>query len=369
MTRSLVRYRQPLQPPKATLARPIRRRSFANEILVSKFDRYLEVIKRSPLTRIKYAAWLKQFGAFLDGKNFAVATREDVRGFLATLFDRNVQKGTIASALYALRNFYRFLQLGDQVLIEVPRQVQVTKIPKRLPHALSLQEIKRILAAAGTPRNLALLELAFASGLRVSELANLRIEEVNLKARSLVVREGKGGNDRIGLFGRPAAAALRAYLGDRTSGFVFQPEPRRQKGGVTRGKGGDWWRQWREGGKMHSIRLGDYEIPTAERARQALADFLRAKLPPAKEAPPERRLSPRSIFRIVVKVAKRAGIEKKVGPHTFRHSCFTACLNGGMDIRYIQQLAGHKNLNFTQRYLHISMDRLKATHTRFLKRG
>lgn len=371
MPRQLIRYRQPLAAPQPNLplARPIRRRSFANEILREKFDCYLAVIKFSPHTRLRYGTWVKQFGEFLGDKNFAAVKSLEVRAFLSTLYDRDLEKGTIASALHALRAFYRFLQLGDQVLISEPHKVLVTKISKRLPHALSLREIKRILAVAGTPRNSALLELAFASGLRVSELANLRVEELNLRARSLMVTNGKWGRDRLALFGRPAAAALRAYLGDRTSGFVFQPDPRRQQGGVTRGKGGDWWGQWREGGKMHNVRLGDYEIPTEERARQALADFLRVKLQPAKEAPPERRLSSRSILRMVVKVAARAKIGKRVTVHTFRHSFASACLNRGMDIRHVQALMGHTSLSWTQKYLHISMDRLKKIHTKFLKRG
>ena len=121
---------------------------------------------------------------------------------------------------------------------------------------------------------------------------------------------------------------------------------------------------------MQSVRLGDYEIPTEERARLALADFLRVKLPPAtKEAPPEHRLSPRSILRMVVKVADRAKIGKRVFCHIFRHSFATTMLNHGCDIRHIQALMGHKNLSWTQRYLHISMDRLKKIHTKFLRRG
>jgi integrase/recombinase XerC len=341
------------------------RRIFDNSQIIEKFDKYLAVIKYSPHTRSRYGTWVKQFNAFLGDKNFAAVKSLEVRVFLQTLYDRKLEKSTVASALYALRNFYNFLQLGDQVLISAPRQVMPTKIAKRLPHALSVEEIKQMFRAAGTPRNLALLELAFASGLRVSELANLRIEEVNLGPRTLMVRNGKWGRDRLAIFGRPAAAALRAYSGDRTSGFVFQPEPHRgQRGGVTRGKYGDWWGQWREGGKMHSIRLGDYEIPNATRARLALADSLRIKLPPAKEPSPERRLTSRSILRIVVEVAARAKIGKRVGVHTFRHSFATACLNGGMDLRHI-----HTTLMWTQKYLHISMDRLKKIHTKFLKRG
>jgi integrase/recombinase XerD len=297
-----------------------------------------------------------------------------VSAFLGTIIDRGLQKSAVASALYALRNFYRFLQLGDQVLVCVPYKIPVTKIGKRLPHALSVQEIKQILRAADTPRNLALLELAFASGLRVSELANLRIEEVNLKARTLMVRDGKWGRDRLALFGRPAAAALSAYLGNRTSGFVFQPDRHRQRGTVLKDQWGTWrgwWRETDDNGKKvkRSIRLGDYELPNEERAREALDTILRGKLPPAKETSSERKLTSRSILRMVVKVAARAKIEKRVGVHTFRHSCFTACLNGGMDLRHIQALAGHTSLGWTQKYLHISMDRLKKIHTKFLKRG
>jgi integrase/recombinase XerC len=304
-----------------------------------------------------------------------VATKDDVRSFIGALYERNSAKSTLGSALFALRAFYRFLELGDQVFSSVPHEVLAHKCVKRLPFALSEEEIERVLTAAGTPRNLAIIELAYASGLRVSELANLRLEDVNLRARSLTVREGKGGNDRVGLFGRPAARALRAYLGDRTTGFVFQAEPRRrQQGGVWRDKYSTWFGQWREanrGGKrvMRTVRLGDYELPTKERAREALDDFLPNKLPPSKKVSPERRLTPRSIRRMIVKVAKRAEIKKRVGPHTFRHTFATHLLNHGMDVRHIQALLGHRSLNWTQRYMHIATASLKKTHTKFLKRG
>ena len=376
MSNAVVRYSEQLAAltPNLSLARKVRRRHFANEVLISKFDLYLEVIKKSPHTRERYGCWVKQFGEFLGDKNFATVKSLEVSAFLGALLDRELQKSTVASALHALRSFYRFLQLGDQVLICVPYKIPVTKVGKRLPHALSVQEIKQILRAADTPRELALLELAFASGLRVSELANLRVEEVNLRTRTLMVRNGKWGRDRLGLFGRPAAAALRAYLGDRTSGFVFQPDPHRQRGGVGK-RQHIWLGQWRETddtGKrvMRSIRLGDdHELSNKERAREALDKILRGKLSPAKERPAERKLTSRSILRMVVKVAARAKIGKRVGVHTFRHSCFTACLNGGMDLLHIQALAGHTSLGWTQKYLHISMDRLKRIHTKFLKRG
>ncbi len=314
MRHAIARFHQPLAPPApdTSLARPLRRRSFQNEVLIEKFDEYCLALKYSPHTRAGYARWLKQFGKFLGDRNFATVKSLEVRAWLATIYERKLQKTTMASAVYALRRFYAFLRLGDQVLVSAPHQVQTPKLPRRLPHALSVEEIERIVLAAGTPRDAALLELAFASGLRVSELANLRIEDLDLRARSLIVREGKGGNDRLALFGRPAAAALDAYLGDRSSGFVFQP---------------------------------------------------------SKGASPERRLNPRSILRMVVKTAKCAGIEKRVTVHTFRHSFATACLNGGMDIRHVQTLLGHGSLVFTQRYLHVATAKLQDTHAKFHPRG
>jgi site-specific recombinase XerD len=202
----------------------------------------------------------------------------------------------------------------------------------------------------------------------VSELAHLRVEDVNLNAGSLIVRRGKGGDDRIALFGRPAAAALREYLEGRKVGPLFVSETTKQRGGVTRGKYGDWWGQWREGGKLRSIRLGDYEIPTKERARQALDAFLLNNLPGLPRKAPSGGLTARSIYRIVVQAAKRAGITG-VHPHCLRHSCATHCLNHGMDIRFVQELLGHTSLMATQKYLHLATANLQKVHAKFFPRG
>jgi len=302
MTRSLVRYQQPLAAPKPNLplARPIRRRSFANEILAERFDKFLFLLKRSQHTRVSYGHSVRTFGEFLGDKNFAAVTKDDVCKFIEGLYNRNLTKNTLASALAGLRAFYKFLQLGDQVFASVPHQVLTRKLAKRVPFALSEEEIESLIAAARTPRDRAILELGYASGLRVSELANLKIEELNLRARSLTVRDGKTG-DRVGFFGESAARALKVHLGDRSSGVIFQ-------------------------------------------------------------------LTPRSIRRMIVAAAKRAGIEKKVGPHTLRHSFSTHLLDHGTDVFYISKLLGHLSLSWTQRYLHVATASLVKTHRKFFKR-
>jgi len=358
--------------PLVSAARPTGaiRRVFDNSQLIERFGKWLLICGRAENTRVNYESHVEQFSEFLKGQSLTSVTRMDIQNWLAHLCTRNLKPVTMATKLFALRTFYDFLQMGDQVRTSVPRYVATRKVPQRLPHTKSEEEIERLIAAAGNPRDLAILELAYASGLRVNELACLRVEDVNIRARSLVVRQGKGGNDRIGLFGRSAADALRAYLGGRTTGSVFQPlPPRRQRGGISRGRFGDWWGYWREtdpSGKrvMRTVRLGDYDLPTKERARLTLDAFLAHKLPQDEPEAPQRGLTTRQIHRIIARTARRAGIGH-VHPHVLRHSMATHCLNRGMDIRFVQELLGHTSLVATQKYLSIAIDKLQQTYAKF----
>jgi site-specific recombinase XerD len=348
------------------------RRVFDNSQIIERFEKWLLICGKSQSTRINYRDAARQFARFLLDKPITAATKDDVRDFIGSLHAKGLASTTIQARLDALRVLGDCLQLGGLVRASVPRFILRRKVPKRLPHAISEEEIKRLIAAAQTPRDRAILELGYASGLRVSELANLRIEDLNFKARSLTVRQGKGGKDRIGLFGRPAAGALREYIGDRTTGWLFLRQEGRRGGGVWRGPYGIWFGQWREtdtNGKrvVRTVRLGDYEIPTKERAREALAAFLEGKLPVIHDKS-KGRLSKRGIHRIVVKAAKRAGLTG-VHPHILRHSCATHCLNHGMDIRHVQEMLGHTSLVATQKYLHLATANLQAVHAKFFPRG
>ena len=349
------------------------RRVFSSDQLIERFDKWLLGRGFSVNTRISYIFAAKQFSTFLTDKPITAATKEDVRGYLGSLYMQELAPTTIQSRLHSLRAFFDFLRCGYQVRDSVPRHILRRKLPLRLPHVKSEEEIERLIFAAHTPRDLAILELGYASGLRVSELAQLRIEDVNLKARTLVVRQGKGGKDRIGLFGRKAAEALAVYVGSRQTGPLFVREPRMQRGGITRNPYGVWWGQWRETDAsgtrvVRSVRLGDYDLPTKERARQALDAFLKNKLPASRQETVSVGLASRSIYRIVVAAAKRAGLTS-VHPHTLRHSCATHLLNRGVDIRFVQELLGHTSLVATQKYLHVAIKRLREVHRRCLERG
>ena len=218
------------------------RRIFNNDQLIERFGRWLQVCGKAENTRVNYVLAAKQFAKFLVNKPLTAATKDDVRAWIFSLYAKPMAPATIQTRLDSLRTLFDCLQLGSQVRASVPRFVLRRKLPKRLPHAISEEEMERLIAAARTPRERALIELGYASALRISELAHLNVEDLNLRARSLIVRRGKGGNDRIGLFGKQAADALREYLGERQSGPLFVPQPAiEQQGGVFRGKYGDWW--------------------------------------------------------------------------------------------------------------------------------
>jgi site-specific recombinase XerD len=349
------------------------RRIFNNDQLIERFGRWLLACGKAEKTRINYVIAAKQFAKFLVNKPLTAATKENVRDFVGSLYTKGLAATTIQARLDAIRVLFDCLQLGGQVRASVPRYILRRKLPKRLPHAKSEEEIEQLIAAARTPRELALTELGYASALRISELAHLNVEDLNLRARSLVVRRGKGGNDRVGLFGKPAADALREYLGERQSGPLFVAQPKVQTGSVSRDRYGVWRGRWLEDSDngqrcVRSVRLGDYELSTKERAREALRHYLGNKLTRYVRPVPMRRLTVRSLYRDIVRVAKRAGISG-MHPHVLRHSCATHCLNRGMDIRFIQDLLGHTSLMATQKYLHLATANLKSIHDKFFPRG
>jgi site-specific recombinase XerD len=217
------------------------RRIFNNDQIIERFKKWLQICGKAKNTRDSYTLAAKQLAKFLVNKPLTAITKEDVRGFIGFLYTKGFAASTMQVRLDALRCLGDCLQLGGQTRASVPRYLLRRKLPKRLPPVKSEQEIRRLIRATRTPRDLAIMELGYASGLRVNELANLRVEDVNLRARSLIVREGKGGEDRIGLFGTPTAKALRDYLGSRTSGRLFLQHPRRQRGGVFRDPSAGWW--------------------------------------------------------------------------------------------------------------------------------
>ena len=246
---------------------------------------------------------------------------DGVRGYLEELQARGNSKSSSARRLAAVRAFAKYL-VREEILAEDPTAlVGVPRRDQTLPAHLGADEIQRLLAAPdpSTPagrRDRAILELFYASGLRLSELADLDLEDVNPSSRVVRVR-GKGGKERLVPFNRPSAEAIRAMTADR----MVQP--------------------------VASPRTGPRSASKHARHREPLFLNLRG-----------RRLTTRSVDRIVRRYVKEAAIAQGISPHALRHTFATHLLQAGADLRAIQELLGHARLSTTQRYTHLDVGHL-----------
>jgi integrase/recombinase XerC len=308
------------------------------------FLRYLAAEKgASPHTLKSYGNDLRQFESFLAAERVTPAdlTVRHVRAFLVALHARGLDASSVARKLAAVRSWLRFLVRRGVLARNPAREVRGPRVAKKLAAFLDVDEAKALVesrpaspvapGAAPPPprrrlarrrsadlagldarrlrprrapfswlvaRNTSMLELLYASGLRVSELAGLNLGDVDLDARTVRVL-GKGSKERIVPYGGPARRALAAWL--------------------------------------------------AERGQQPGAVFVGAR---------GRRINVREVYAIVRHAARAAGITRTVGPHTLRHTFATHLLGRGADLRGIQELLGHSRLTTTQRYTHVGADHL-----------
>ncbi len=255
----------------------------------------------------------------------AALDADAVRGFLASQLARSVSRASSARRLAALRTLARYL-VREGLLADDPTQlVGAPRKEQTLPQHLDLVQMERMLATPDLTvpsgrRDRAILELFYASGLRLSELVGLDIEDVNLVARVARVR-GKGGKERLVPFNHSAVEALQA-LGQDARLVTPTPPVRR------------------------SARPGPHV-----RTRHAV--FLN---------PRGGRLTSRSVDRIVRQAARAAGIPGSLSPHALRHTFATHLLQAGADLRVIQELLGHATLSTTQRYTHLDVSRLMEVY-------
>ncbi len=288
-------------------------------------DRYVTYLiaerNASPHTIANYRREISEFMAFARQRGLDAwqqVTPGLLRQWLAALHDEGYAKASVARRVSELRAFYAYLHSRDLVDANPVNAVSSPKLPQRLPRPLTAEEVEALLAAPdrSTPqgcRDRAMLELLYAGGLRVSELLALDVGSVDL-ARAEVRVLGKGAKERIVLIGRPAVAALSAYLVD---------------------------------GRRQLLEKGD-----AAGSRHTSALFLNRF---------GARLSVSMFTRTLGDYAARAGIERSVTPHMLRHSFATHMLDGGADLRSVQELLGHESLGTTQIYTQVSQSHLRET--------
>ena len=284
-------------------------------------------------TVLAYRGDVGQYLSFLEKRGGrrvvtpADLNHQSVRAFLGELYQRGTAGSTSARRLAAIRSFARYLRregLLDHdpgALISAPRQV------RKIPAHLDIDEMQALLDAPDrtTPlgrRDQAILELFYASGLRLSELVGVDLEDLNLSSRLLRVL-GKGGKERLLPFNRTAGAAIRGYLKDRRDLVRAAPLTPAGGSGSRRPKGEPLFLNYRGG-----------------------------------------RLSTRSVDRLVRRYVVQSSTKLGISPHALRHSFATHLLERGADLRAIQELLGHSRVTTTQRYTHVNASQLTKLYRR-----
>jgi len=257
-----------------------------------------------------YVAWLQE-----GGRTLADVVEADLVDYVAVLRTRGLAPASVARALVPVRSLHRFLALEGRTASDPGAHVELPKVPRGLPKALSEEQVGRLLDAPtgddpAVRRDRAMLEVLYGTGVRVSELVGLSLGDIDLDA-ALLRAFGKGSKERIVPIGVPAVRALVAWLG---------PGGRPELAPA----------QWRRRGDAEAVFLN---VRGGRLSRQGAWDVLR-------------------------RYARRVGLEGKLSPHVLRHSCATHMLDHGADIRAVQELLGHASISTTQVYTLVSTERL-----------
>ncbi len=282
--------------------------------LLAAYERYLVAEKNlSPLTLRNYRSDLLHFACYLEdeeGVPVLAADRLMLRRYLGTLREKGMASGSVTRKVSTIRSFYQFLVREGKVETTPLTGIVLPKRELKLPTFLSKDDLKVLIESANetTPvglRNRALLELMYASGVRVSETVSLNLGSIDLNERTVIVR-GKGNKERMVLLGKPAEKSLRRYLSEGR--------------------------------------------PGSKGAEEAL--FLNRD---------GNRLSVRTVQYVVREHAIKAGLKARVWPHLLRHSFATHLMDGGAALRVVQELLGHASAQTTQIYLHVTEERQRET--------
>jgi integrase/recombinase XerC len=278
------------------------------EKAIDKFLHSLCQRNASVHTTKAYTRDLNNFAAHVGSRNWRSIDHLTIRGFLSHLYERDLDKASVARALAAVRSFYRWLAQEGVVEQNPAALVSTPKLAKKLPRVPTIEEMNTVLdgqmpeVASFPERDRIMFELLYGCGIRNSELIGINLDDIRLSSEAILIR-GKGKKERYVPFGDSVKAALAGYL------------PRRQQ-------------------------------MLAERKKNTSALLINQR---------GGRLTTRSVGRIIKKIAVAKGLSPDVHPHTLRHAFGTHMLEEGADLRSIQEMLGHERLSTTQRYTQLSM--------------
>lgn len=291
--------------------------------LIKEFQDYLLMERGlSENSIFSYSYDLKKFHSYITRhkKDFLEVKTEDISNFLKEQKRKKISSRSLARAVAALRQFYRYLKEDKRVEVNPVDRIQTPEVKKTLPDYLTLEEINELFSAIREDdpyeiRDKAIFELLYSSGLRISEACNLRMGDIDLENMFLTVR-GKGGRERLVPFGQKSMNILLKYLESARDDILKN-------------------------------RFSEYLFISKK------GDFLNRK----------------SVWRLLKKYLARTKIKKDITPHTFRHSFATHLIENNADLRSVQELLGHIDISTTQVYTHLAGRTLKEVHKKFHPRG
>lgn len=289
------------------------------EEVLNYFLQHIEVERNlSRNTVSAYKSDLEKFGEFLRLNNYAPEDMDSEKITRCILFfkKKGLSPSSVVRVFSAIRCFYRFLAGHGMIKESRVPDIESPKVERALPSVLSREEIDILiknLSEKDKVRNMAIVELIYGAGLRVSELTDIKLEDINFEKGYIRVK-GKGRRERIVFLNKNALSAINRYLQERQNGRA----------------GSSLWLFPNRSGK---------------------------------------KISRQSIWKIIKKVSVYLPVEKRITPHTFRHSFATHLLEGGLDLRIVQELLGHKTLSTTEIYTHITRKHIHSIYKKFHPRA
>ncbi len=289
---------------------------------IESFLRYLLIDKNYSLnTKEAYANDLRKYFNYMQEHHisFKNIKRQDILNYLKDLKEGQISEKTISHHLTVIRSFYKFLLLEKIVSDNPAKLIELPKIRKSLPSVLTEEEVSKLLSFSPKNsyeyRNKAILELLYASGLRVSELIHLTFSDIDLEA-SMIRVYGKGKKERLIPIGEYATVALKIYIENHRS-FLIKKE------------------------RSDYLFLNNHG----------------------------KMITRQGVFKMLKQLAKEMKIQVNFSPHTLRHSFATHLLNHGADLRSIQELLGHSDISTTQIYTHVTSEKMKEDYQKYHPHG
>lgn len=284
--------------------------------MIEKFLEYAsKELNYSLVTISDYKSDFKNYVYFLEKEkiNYLCVTKNDVLKYLMFLDKKGLSNKSIARIISTLRNFYNYLFEKKYVDSNVFKRVKNPKIKKKLPNYLSIVEVEEVIDSIceddiNDLRNKCIFELIYSTGLRVSEVSNIKISDINVSELSIRVF-GKGSKERIVYYGDVLNSLLNKYL------------------------------------KVRKSIIGEDDYLFLNKMNK--------------------QLSRQSIEQIINKIMRNSGVKHKISPHTLRHTFATHLLDNGADLRSVQELLGHADLNSTEIYTHVSNERLRNAYLKY----